>query len=312
MSIFKDLKTAVRKWIFHPIGYDIIPLPRSQERQKTPVVKKTPLADTDDYHLGQYVELFGEVAVREKQFYNLGAEPGFAHPAWTVINHPSMHYGKDYMDIKWDLLTEDPLPIEDDQAKIIFSRYTLEHVTDKAVTHLFREAFRALGSGGFIRIIVPDIDIFYMAYLARMPDLYYRPNQDHEEFPNDKFLSNPNRASFEQRFLWTFASNASELHPDGASTRISDKEFQKVFGELKYEEALDYCTAKCSLDVQKRYPENHINWFNANKLGKMLGDAGFGEVYRSGFGQSLCPILRDVNLFEARRPEIGLYVEAKK
>jgi predicted SAM-dependent methyltransferase len=254
MAIVKGLKTAIRKWIFQPLGYDLVPLQRKQERSKDPVVKNAPLVDSDDYHLDQYVELFGEIAVREKRFYNLGAEPGFSHPAWTVINHPSAHYGIDYMHIKWDLLSDDPLPIRNDQAKVIFSRYTLEHVTDKAVDHFFREAYRALGDGGYLRIIVPDIDIFYQAYLARMPGLFYRPNQNREEFPNQKFLSNPNITSFEQRFLWTFASNASELHPDGAPERISDKEFDKVFSELKYEEALNYCTAKCTLEIQKRLP----------------------------------------------------------
>jgi ubiquinone/menaquinone biosynthesis C-methylase UbiE len=312
MAIVKGLKTAIRKWIFQPLGYDLVPLQRKQRRPQSTRLRSAPSIANEDFHLDQYVELFGEAAVREKRFYNLGAGPGFAHPAWTVINHPSAHYGSDYMHIKWDLLSDDPLPIEDDRAKVIFSRYTLEHVTDKAVNHFFCEAYRALGNDGYIRIVVPDIDIYYRAYLARMPYLFYRPNQDKEEFPNGKFFSNPNKASFEQRFLWTFASNASELHPDGAPEQISDKEFQKVFGELSYEEALNYCTAKCSLEIQKRYPENHINWFTAEKLENMLRDAGFANVNRSGFGRSLCPILRDVQLLEARRPEIGLYVEAKK
>jgi predicted SAM-dependent methyltransferase len=312
MAIVKGIKTAIRKWIFQPLGYDLVPLQRKQKVSKNSVVKNAPASDGGNYHLDQYVELFGEAAVREKRFYNLGAEPRFVHPAWTVINHPSAHYGSDYMHIQWDLLSGDPLPIEDDQAKVIFSRYTLEHVTDKAADHFFREAYRALAIGGYLRIIVPDTDIFYQAYLARMPGLFHRPHQDTEEFPNEKYLSNPNRASFEQRFLWTFASNATELHPDGAPERISDNEFQKAFRDFKYEEALDYCTAKCSLDVQKRYPENHINWFTGDKLTKMIHDAGFDSVYRSGFGRSLCPILRDVQLLEARRPEIGLYVEAMK
>ena len=312
MSTFKTLKTLIRKCIFNPIGFDIIPLQRERKRPKKPSLKQSFEVDSDGNHLEQYVELFGEEAVMERRFYNLGAESSFKHPAWAVINHPSAHYGDDYMDIRWNLLSGKPLPIEDEKARVIFSRYTLEHVTDEAVGHFLHEAYRVLAKGGYLRLVVPDIDIFYLAYLAKMPDLFHRPKQDEENFPNEKFLANPNQASFEQRFLWTFASSASELHPDGALERISDAEFRSVFEELSYVDALSYCTSKCSLETQRRNPENHINWFNEKKLRQMLLNAGFQNVYRSGFGQSHCPVLREVKLFEAREPEIGLFMEAVK
>jgi predicted SAM-dependent methyltransferase len=312
MSILKSIKTAFRKKVLNPFGYDLVPL----REDRRGLLKSTPKPRIkkrdDDYHIEQYIEIFGLEAAREKRFYNVGAEPGFRHPVWTAINHPSTHYGDDYMDMKWDLLSGERLPIEDGKAKVIFSRYTLEHVPDNAVNHFLQEAFRSLGRNGIIRLIVPDIDIFYLAYLAKMPDIFHRPNQDKEHFPNIKFLINPNTASFEQRFLWTFASNVSELHPDGATERITDDEFRHLFKTLKYEDALDHCTSMCSLEIQKRHPENHINWFNSKKLESMMLATGFNNVYQSGFGQSKSPVMRAVNLFEGRRPEIGLYMEAVK
>jgi predicted SAM-dependent methyltransferase len=312
MSIAKSIKNTLRKYLFNPLGYEVVPLQKpatlksNAKKQKSPAVKS--MLDLTS----RYIEIFGEEAVRERRFYNLGAEASFKHPAWTVINLPSEHYGDDYMDISWDLMSREPLPIEDEKARVIFSRYTLEHVDDGSIEHFLVEANRALIGGGTLRLIVPDIAIFYLAYRAKVPDVFYRPKQDLETFPNEKFSQNPNQASLEQRFLWCFASNASELHPDGAPVRISDQEFRQVFTELSFEEAMNYCTSKCSLEVQKKYRENHINWFNAEKILRMIKDAGFTNSYRSGFGQSRCPVLREVSLLEARRPEIGLFVEAVK
>jgi len=312
MSIGKSIKGLLRKYLFNPLGYDVVPLKKTaQLKNRAKTQASTPEKNAQN-RTGQYIELFGEEAVRERRFYNLGAEASFKHPAWTVINLPSEHYGEYYIDISWDLMSREPLPIEDEKAQVIFSRYTLEHVDDGSAQHFLVEANRALISGGTLRLIVPDIDIFYLAYLAKVPDIFYRPKQELETFPNEKFSQNPNRASFEQRFLWRFASNASELHPDGASVRISDQDFRKAFTELSFAEAMNYCTSKCSLEVQKKYRENHINWFNADKLLRMLKEAGFANSYRSGFGKSRCPILREVSLLEARQPEIGLFVEAVK
>jgi len=313
MSIFKTVKNAIRKYLINPLGYDLIPFKNGTfAREVKHFQQAAERKENVHLHIDQYIELFGQEAVQERRFYNLGAEPNFNHPAWTVINHPSVHYGDSYMDLVWDLMSGEPLPIEDGKARVIFSRYTLEHVDDTAVNHFLQEAYRALIRGGYLRLIVPDIDIFYLAYLAKMPDVFYRPKQDLENFPNEKFLQNPNQTSFEQRFLWTFASNASQLHPNGAAERISDEEFREVFKTHGYEDALNYCTAKCSIGIQKKYPENHINWFNANKLLGMIRQAGFETCYRSGYGQSRCPILREVNLLETRQPEIGLFIEAIK
>ncbi|HKY79783.1 MAG TPA: class I SAM-dependent methyltransferase [Anaerolineales bacterium] len=250
--------------------------------------------------------------MRQRRFYNVGAEAQFHHAAWTKVNHPSTHYGSEQIDIQWDLMSDQPLPIEDGQAKVVFSRYTLEHATNEAVEHFLSEAYRTLANDGFLRVIVPDIEIYYAAYQLKDEAFFYRPKHDLKTFPNDDFLSNINAASFEQKFLWNFASSASVLHADGAAERISDQEFRRIFAELSFEDALDHCTAKCSLEVQRRHPENHINWFTAGKLQALIRKAGFTRVYRSGYGQSLCPVLRDSQLLEARDPEVGLFIEAQK
>jgi DNA-binding IclR family transcriptional regulator len=67
------------------------------------------------------------------------------------------------------------------------------------------------------------------------------------------------QTSTSQVFLWHFATAASTLHVDGGAERIDDEELRRLFDDLPYEEALDACTAKCPVEVQKRYPGSHIN-----------------------------------------------------
>jgi predicted SAM-dependent methyltransferase len=312
MTFFKSLKTLVRKVAFNPFGYDIVPLNFKETAAPPQSFQPPSRENSSEDQLDRYIELFGEEAVRERRFYNLGGIESERHPAWLMINHPSDHYGHDTMDIAWDLWSTNPLPIESDSACIVYSRYTLEHAPNPAVEHFLGESFRVLMPGGFLRLIVPDIDLFHWAYLSKDASIFDRGHKPDEEFPDGKFLSNPDKATFEQRFLWTFASNASTLHADGAPERISDGELRDLFTRLSYREALDYCISKCSLETQRRYPEDHINWFNAEKLLTMVKQAGFEQVFRSGCGQSRCPVLRDTRIFDARAPEIGLYIEAIK
>ena len=309
-GIGKAVKKAIRQLLFHPFGYDLVPLEATHETSMMGAAPPTIQQGSENLEL--YVKWFGEEAVHQRRFYNIGAEAAFMHPAWTKINHPSAHYGDEKLDIAWDLGSDHPLPIEAGQAKVIFSRYTLEHATTAAVEHFLSEAYRVLSEDGFLRLIVPDIEIYYAAYLLKDEGFFYRPKHDQKVFPNEDFRSNLNLASFEQKFLWNFASSSSELHADGAAEQISDQEFQRIFTALSLEDALDHCLSKCSVEVQRRHPENHINWFSAGKLEAMMRKAGFGTVYRSGYGQSQCAVLRDVQLLENREPGVGLFMEGKK
>ena len=311
MSLFKALKNLLRKTLFHPFGYDIVPL---RERAKRAPKRREGPSETEKekFDLALYTKFFGRKAVQQRAFYNVGAGPNFSHPAWTNVDHPSEWYGKEHVHIAWDMLALTPLPVEDDSAQIIYSSYALEHISDEACQNFLNEAHRALKVGGFLRIIVPDIDIYYAAYLSGDRSPFYKAKANDAQYPNAKYISNPNEASLAQNLLWTFASSISELHVAGSPERVSDSEFEKVLAEQGLEAALDYFTAKCSLDVQRKHPGNHINWYNQKKLKTMLREAGFDTIYRSAYQQSRTPVLRDLSFFDFRSPEIALYMEVIK
>jgi hypothetical protein len=121
-----------------------------------------------------------------------------------------------------------------------------------------------------------------------------------------------NDASLEQLFIHHFASSVSTLHSDGSQKRVSDDYFKELLSQNSIEEVLNICKSMCEIEIQKRYPGNHINWWNAEKLKRMLVVSGFGEIFVSGHGQSYCPVMRNTSIFDTTHPKMSLYIEAIK
>lgn len=263
-----------------------------------------------------YYDLYGEETVRCKRFYNIGAG-SFRHPAWTNVDHESEWYEGQQgqsVGIDWDLLSLTPIPVESDTAQAAYTSHTIEHITDAAAANLFGQMHRILKKGGFFRLTMPDVDLSYRAYRDNDRHFFYWSDRysKKSEWERVKLSGPMNQASIQQLFLWFFASSVSTLHVDGSAYRITDEEVDRVFSQMPYEEALNYCTSKCDIEVQRKYPGNHINWWNTDKLFRMLREAGFENVYRSGYSQSHCPVMRNVGLFDRARPKMSLYVEAVK
>ena len=288
------MKTLVKK-AFNVLGYDI---------------HKTGYRKQD---IGIYREIYGEDSVKEKRFYNIGAG-GFRHPFWTNVDYPSDWYSASMSNlekgISYDLLSLKPLPIESSSAEIVYSSHMIEHITDGAANNLYSESHRILKDGGFLRVITPNIDLAYTAYKDNDRRFFYWV--DDFSTPRIKYKIPLNEASIEQIFLEHFATSVSTLHSDGADERISDDELNRIFSETEYTSALSYCTSRCPIGIQKKYPGNHINWWNKDKVFRMLKEAGFNKIYLSGYGQSFSPVLRDTVFFDNTHPKISLYVEAIK
>jgi len=271
--------------------------------------------DTADISL--YHSLYPEDSINNKRFYNIGAG-GFLHPLWTNVDYDSGWYAsnraKTAKGIQYDLLSLEALPIGDESAEVVYSSHTVEHISNAAAQNMFNEAHRILKPGGVLRVTTPNIDLEYRAYRDNDRDFFYWI--DTYSIPRNwqraKYNKPLKEASIEQVFLAHFATSVSTLHRDGAPDRIDDHELRSLLSTMEYEEVLDYCVSKCPLDIQRRYPGNHVNWWNFRKMAAMLEEAGFARIYLSGYGQSFCPILRDVMRFDNTHPKMSLYVEAIK
>ena len=289
------MKRIIRK-IINAIGYDI-------HRVK----------NKGNGDINPYYEIYGWDSVKERRFYNIGAGT-FKHPAWTNVDFESDWYSDNQIDISWDLLSITPIPVESNCAEIVYSSHTVEHITDKAAQNMFNESHRILKKGGIFRVTTPNIDLEYRAYKDNDRHYFYWIDTYSipENYKRVKLNKPLNEASIQQIFLYHFAAGASTLHADSTVERIGDEKLDELFSEMDYEYALNYCISRCPIEVQKKYPGNHINWWNRNKMFRMLGEAGFNNIYLSGYGQSFAPVLRNTLYFDSTHPKISLYVEARK
>ena len=295
MFIRKFAILKIRK-ILNSIGYDI---------SRFEIV---------DQYESLYRRLYSADSIKNKRFYNIGESKSFLYPFWTLIDL-SIKEITPYM-ICYDLCKLLPLPIDSNSAEIIYSSHTIEHINDQAAKNMFKECFRVLKEDGFLRIVAPDIDLCYRAYKDQNYHFYYwakfKNNTDPQLISNVNLNKPLNKSSIQQLFLHRFAFNVSTLHNDGASERIQDNELDRIFSQMEYEKALNYCISKCSKNIQKKYPGNHINWWNKDKIIKLLQQAGFTKIYISGYGQSFNPILQNITLFDNTHPKMSVYIEAIK
>jgi len=269
------------------------------------------------YDQNFYVKNFSEDSIKNKRFYNIGAG-SFSHPFWTNLDFDSDWYLKNRdntrMGIQYDLLSLKPIPINSNSAEIVYSSHTIEHIPDKAAQFVFEEVYRILNKNGVFRLTTPNIELAYRAYQENDLEYFhhiYRYSLDPIRVNGIEVIQDKRKASIEQLFLFHFASSLSTLHNLG-NKKFTDKEIKKIFFEKDLKSALNYCTFFCSLDIQKKFPGTHINWWNKEKIFDMLKKAGFTKVFLSGYGQSFSPVLRNTYYFDNTHPEMSLYGEAIK
>jgi len=288
---------VVMRKAFKLLGYDL---------------KKIP---DDDSAL--YTKIYGGQSVAQRKFYNisagayLGFGGGMRHPCWTNIDldrpWPKTPYSpKDVefnpqRDIAHDLLSMTPLPVGDCQAELAHTRFTIASLTDEAARYMFSEIFRILKKGGIFRISTPNIDLDYRAYRQNDKTFFY-------------WFGETTPVTIEQAFLYHVASQTSSLHPDAAQApeKIGDEQFRELLRTKTMEEALNFCTSKCSLAFHKTHRQDHINWWNPPKLDAMLRRAGFTSVYLSLREQSAAAVMRNEVYFDNEDNKFVMYMEAVK
>jgi ubiquinone/menaquinone biosynthesis C-methylase UbiE len=261
-----------------------------------------------DWDLELYKELYDNNALKNKRFYNVGAGPEFFHPCWTNIDYQSEFYPQSNIGINFDLTCNSPFPIDDNVAEVVYSSNTIEHIPDSSVQNMFNESYRILKKNGYIRITAPDIDLYYRA--LRENDLHFywwRDMYSSPEMIKRSQLKSPmNSCSLKQVFLVSFAGQTSTLVKDPKKV-INDDEFDRIFGTMSFEDALDYCVSFCTPNFGY-----HMNWFSKQKVIDMLKKAGFSKIVVSGYGQSYCPVMRNTNMFDHVRPKESFYIESQK
>jgi predicted SAM-dependent methyltransferase len=269
--------------------------------------------------VAHYRQLFSKESIEKKRFYNIcagghfGFGGGFYHPCWTNVDvlKPGTTLNNEN-EIAHDLLSLESLPIESSSAELIQSQFAIEHITDEASDVFFREVYRSLKPKGVFRVVVPNNELDYISYSNY--DMHYfhwiEMFSEKKQYEHLRFKIPLNQASFEQIFLVHFAANASTIHVDGSTERISDELFKQYFENYSMNEFFDKCTEKCSVEKQKIYRQNHINWWTNEKLISKLKNAGFKNTYKLSCYQSTSPVMRNDSFFDRWWNTVALFVEA--
>lgn len=107
-------------------------------------------------------------------------------------------------------------------------------------------------------------------------------------------------------------TQVSTYFDDSTTEKITAEEFKRLLKTMNYEDALNYCTSKCSVEIHKRNRYDHFNWWNKKKYKKMLNHAGFKSIYLSSPEQSASPVLRNSFYFDNVHNKVMMYMEAVK
>ncbi|MFB6320143.1 methyltransferase domain-containing protein [Saccharicrinis sp. FJH54] len=278
------------------------------------LVKQGQKDDTD-----LYLSTYGSDSVYNKRFYNVSAGGHFGfgniinHPLWRNldIKRPVAKHLQQFdpqKDFEYDMLKNEKLPIESDSAEIILSQYSIEHVSDASAEIFFREAHRSLKENGILKLITPNSDLDYLALMNNNRDFYWWA---HYYNKNMGFTDNMVTASLEQLFISHFAANASIWHGGGNPNQITDHELREMAAKLSKDELFEFCTTRCSLEIQKQHRNNHINWWTHQKIKAKLHTAGFNEVYFTIPHQSSAAVLKNNRYFDNWN-DVAFFVEAIK
>lgn len=96
-----------------------------------------------------------------KEYLNIGCGNLF-DPTWTNVDLVSRHPGVIAADVSRGL------PFEDGQFKLVYHSHVLEHLLKHDAVELIKECFRVLEPGGFVRVVVPDLETMARLYLESL------------------------------------------------------------------------------------------------------------------------------------------------
>lgn len=204
-----------------------------------------------------------------KLLVNIGAGTWYVRN-WKVLEYNGGYYRftKSFVDFHHDLTSNRPFPFADGSVHLFYSEHVFEHLREEWCEHIFREVHRSLENGGGFRIVVPDADLIYDR-LVSQDATFFKSWMDRDS------------ASIAESFRHLVGRSKAPLDEADFSHRLS---------AMPKEELLDWCKEGLEYDLERT--GEHINWFNFDKLKRMLEAAGFTCVRRCEAQQSQFPEAR--------------------
>lgn len=267
---------------------------------------------TDPLRLSVYEDCFAKDTLAKKPFVNVGAGD-FWHPYWRNLDFVSDFYGDVQRGvIHHDLMALGPLPFESNSIKVFYTSHTIEHVKEDAVQNLFNEMYRVLEKDGIVRVVTgPDAETDFRALQNNDEDWFYWDHWYSKPGTyEDQYRCPASSVSLAERWLNHVASPLAKHNLAPSDVKLGEQEILDAIKQHGWPKCLDYFGSLCKFDPQR--PGLHISWWTHEKISQYLKNAGFKTIYRSGFGQSQSPLMRQSPLFDSVHPQMSIYVEAVK
>jgi len=243
----------------------------------------------------------------DRKYLNIGGGD-FLKEDWRVLDYYTdwYDYASVFIDYDINLEKKNQWPIDTGDFDLVYSSHTLEHLTDSAVEHTLREAYRILSPGGTIRINVPDLSIAIRAYEENSIEWF--ENVWLENYTDSVYFAENKCPGYELEF-YLLSFFATYL----ARVRHTETNFQRVREDWKekgVETFLDTYSNMIRDEWQAEYPGWHRNWFTPDRLKRLLSSVGFTNTIETDCRQSRIPEMC-TSEFD-KRPHISVFVEAEK
>ena len=264
------------------------------------------------FNLGSYQSIYSQSQLDQRPFYNVGAA-SFFHPYWTNIDYITSWYQQDSLTvIHHDLMSNEQLPIQNSSAEIIYTSHTIEHIKEEYVQKFFNEAFRSLKAGGIFRITTgPDAETDFRALMNNDEDWFYWDRSQQRKGSYEHIFRKPaTEVPLAERWLHHFASQLAPNDISESPKKFDANEVYELIDQHGFPKVLDVLCSYTTFDPMR--PGNHVSWWSHGKVIDFLKRAGFQTTYRSGYRQSVSPLMRNSELFDSTHPQMSIYVEAIK
>ncbi len=222
-------------------------------------------------------------------------------PEWTSVCYEDA-------DILVDLETDYSFKLND--VKFAYSGHTIEHLSDTAVKRLFKNMFISMKKGGVVRLECPDLDLF-------LDDYKCVHNRDRKVTKQMMALieswnmpkKNGIYAEEHVKVLAGVVTYFDFEHKMALPPVCSVEEFKEKMATLSNREFGDWAVSLLTPE-QLRTSHEHRNWFNFEKLQKLLAEAGFSGVVKCEPGETRYNFRMNIN--RKHRSWCSMYVEAIK
>lgn len=259
-----------------------------------------------------YLKLYRSKNEAKKRLFNLGAGV-WTHPFWTNVDLPPQTEAFAAIQspcIHHDFVADTKLPFPSGSVDCFYTSHVVEHLPQEAVQRLMREVFRCLRKGGCFRVVTgPDADTDWQALLRGDQMWWYE--MDKPYFTSAIEGDRPPMTLYD-KWLYEVATPRSVYVDTPCEKKYTSAEIKKLVTRYKNDPDALRDMLDTGLVFNYKFPGDHISWWNAEKLQNFLKNAGFKTAFRSGYGQSISPFMRDMRYFDQTYPFMSVYVEAVK